>query len=81
MEVRVAEGGRIVIPSDIRREAGIAVGDRVSVDLNEDHSVRISTRKQNLRRAQELFRKYVPEGTPVVDEFLADRRKEALDDD
>jgi AbrB family looped-hinge helix DNA binding protein len=80
MEVRVTEGGRVVIPSQIRNEAGIVIGDRVNIALDEDGSVRISTRKQNFKKAQELFRKHVQGRRALADELIADRRREASDE-
>ena len=77
MQSRVTEGGRVVIPANIRRQAGIDVGEIVNFEIDNDSSIRITTQKQNLRRAQELFRKYVPEGRSLVDELIAERRKEA----
>ena len=77
---RVAEGGRIVIPVDLRKKLGMEIGEIVYIELAEDDSLRVSTRKRSLRRAQELFRKHVPSGISLVDEFIAERRKEAADE-
>ena len=73
----MTEGGRIVIPAEIRKKLGFEIGETFNLEIDKDDSVRISSRSQALRRAQNLFRKYVPEGISVVDEFLAERRKEA----
>lgn len=70
-------GGRIVIPAEIRKRLGLKSGERFNVEVDADDSLRITSRTQALRRAQQLFRQHVPEGTPVVDEFIAERRKEA----
>ena len=77
---KMTEGGRIVIPVEIRKRLGLTVGQTFSLEIGEDDSLRISTRDQALRRAQQLFRRHVPEGVSVVDEFIADRRKEAAND-
>ena len=74
---KMTEGGRIVIPAEIRKRLGLQIGETVSLEIDKDDSLRISTRNQALRRAQQLFRKHVPEGVSVVDEFIVDRRKEA----
>jgi hypothetical protein len=43
-----------------------------------DGEARITTRHAQLRRAQELFRQYVPAGSPsLADELIAERRAEA----
>lgn len=77
MTTRMTEGGRIVIPAEIRKRLGFEIGEAFRLEIDEDDTLRISSRSQSLRRAQQLFRKYVPEGVPVVDEFIAERRKEA----
>jgi AbrB family looped-hinge helix DNA binding protein len=73
----MTEGGRIVIPAEIRKRLGLKLGETFDVEIDDDDSVRLTSRTQSLRRAQQLFRTHVPEGTPVVDEFLAERRREA----
>ena len=76
LATKVTEGGRIVIPADVRKRMGIEIGETITLEFDEDESLRISTRRQALRRAQKLFKKYVPEGVSLVDELLADRRRE-----
>jgi AbrB family looped-hinge helix DNA binding protein len=70
-------GGRIVIPAEIRKRLRLKKGERFDIEVDADDSMRITSRSQSLRRAQQLFRQHVPEGTPVVDGFIAERRKEA----
>lgn len=74
---KVTQGGRIIIPMEMRKKLGIEIGESVDLALEDDGQLRILTRKQALRRAQELVRKYVPEGVSLVDELIAERRKEA----
>ncbi|HEU5317895.1 MAG TPA: AbrB/MazE/SpoVT family DNA-binding domain-containing protein [Chloroflexota bacterium] len=75
VRTRLAEGGRVVIPAEFRRAIGLEVGDEVIVRL-EDGEVRILTPESAIRRAQDLVRRYVPEGRSLVDELLAERRDE-----
>lgn len=77
LTTKMAQGGRIVIPAEIRKQLGFEIGETFNIEIGEDNSLRIRSRDQMLRRAQELFRKHVPAGTPVVDDFIAERRKEA----
>lgn len=74
---KMTQGGRIVIPADIRKRLGFEIGETFNLEIDENDSLRISSRNQMLRRAQELFREHVPKGTSVVDDFIAERRKEA----
>lgn len=79
VKTRVTQGGRIVIPAEMRKQLGIEIGETVNITI-EDGALKILTRRQALRRAQQLFRKYVPEGVSLVDELIADRRKEAANE-
>ena len=76
VRARVTQGGRIVIPVEMRNKLGIEIGEDVSLTL-EDNSVMISTQREGIKKAQKLFRKFVPEGVSLVDELIADRRKDA----
>jgi len=73
---KLAEGGRIVIPAEYRRALGLNVGDRVVLQL-DDGEVRLFSQPEAIRRAQELVRRYVPDGVSLVDELIAERRAEA----
>lgn len=72
----LGKGGRLVIPAAYRKALGIVPGDELIVIL-EEGELRILTPLQAVRRAQAMVRRYVPEGTPLVDELLTDRREES----
>lgn len=74
--VKVAEGGRIVIPAEYRKRLGVRVGDDLILQFT-DGEVRLFTIAEAVRRAQEMVRRYVPEGVSLVDELSAERRAEA----
>lgn len=74
--MKMSEGGRVVIPIEIRRAMGLNDGDTVLWELN-DGVAQLTTRAQRLRRAQALVRKYVKPGDSLVDGLIADRRAEA----
>lgn len=77
--VQVGEKGRIVIPAEMREAMGIRVGDSVEMRF-EDYELRVSTRRARIRRAQERARLYVPPGTLVSEELIAERREAAKDE-
>ncbi|MBS0544695.1 MAG: AbrB/MazE/SpoVT family DNA-binding domain-containing protein [Proteobacteria bacterium] len=77
--MKMSEGGRVVIPAEIRQALGIKEGDLVYWDL-VDGEARLSTRAARLRRAQALVRRHVPEGVSLADELIAERRTEAAHD-
>ena len=74
--VRIAPGGRVVIPADFRKALGLAVGDDVVIEL-ADGELRLRSLREAVRRAQEIVRKHVPEGVSLADELIAERRAEA----
>ena len=76
VRTKVTQGGRIVIPAEMRRRLGIEIGDDVSVAV-DGGSLRIQTQKESIKRAQALVRKFVPEGVSLVDELISERRREA----
>ncbi len=73
---KIRQGGRVVVPSRYRKELGLKPGDDVILVL-EDGEVRITTLPQVIQRAQEMVRRYNPEGRSLVDELIRERRDEA----
>lgn len=76
VRTKVTQGGRIVIPADMRKRLGIIVGENVSLEENGG-SLTITTSRAALRRIQNSLKGLVPEGVSLVDELIADRRREA----
>lgn len=74
--LKVNENGRVVIPASFRKALGIQAGDEVILRL-EDGDLRITTMKRQIERAQRLVRKYIKPGVSLVDELIAERRREA----
>jgi AbrB family looped-hinge helix DNA binding protein len=77
--LRINENGRVVIPAPFRKALGVKPGDEVILRW-EDDELRITTIRKRLERAQRLVRKYIKPGTSLVDELIADRRREAQDE-
>ena len=74
--VRLCEGGRIVIPAEVRKQPGLKEGDRLHLRV-EDGEIRLFSVREGMRKAQELLRPYL-EGKPsLADELIAERRAEA----
>jgi AbrB family looped-hinge helix DNA binding protein len=73
---KIAEGGRLVIPADLRRQLGLRAGDSVVMEV-EDGELRVRSLKAAVARAQALVRRYVPAGEGLVDELIRERRAEA----
>jgi len=73
---KITEGGRLVIPADLRRQLSLQTGDTVVMDI-ADGALRVRTLNAAIERAQALVRQYVPAGESLVDELIRDRRAEA----
>ena len=80
VSVAIGPGGRIVIPAPYRQALGLREGDQVMLTMDEDE-VRIASRNSKIRAAQDLIAKYVPANVDLVDELIAERRREAVSDD
>jgi AbrB family looped-hinge helix DNA binding protein len=79
VKTKVAEGGRIVIPTKLRQALGIEIGENVTLSV-KDNTLQITTQKEALRRIQALVRRHVPEGVSLVDELIKERREEAVNE-
>jgi AbrB family looped-hinge helix DNA binding protein len=71
----IGRQGRIVIPADVRRELGLAAGDRLHLHLADGRLVleRQSDAVAALRRIGAV----IPQTRSLVDELLAERRATA----
>jgi len=74
--LKVNQNGRVVIPAEFRRALGIKAGDEIILRYDDDE-IRITTMKRRIERAQRHVRQYVKPGVSLVDELIADRRREA----
>ena len=73
---RLVSGGRLQIPARVRRELGLKDGDTVLIEAVEGE-LRVRPYRAAVARAQQIVRKYIPEGVSLSDELIADRREEA----
>jgi bifunctional DNA-binding transcriptional regulator/antitoxin component of YhaV-PrlF toxin-antitoxin module len=79
VDVRVAPNGRMVLPRSARKALGVTGAGVVVLSIDGD-AVRLTSMAQSIKRAQELYRQHATHDLPV-EEFLADRRSEALRED
>jgi AbrB family looped-hinge helix DNA binding protein len=77
MKARVMADGRVSLPAELRKKHGLALGGEVIVEDAGDAIV-LRTVDQVVARAQEVSRRLVAGNTGAsVDDFLADRAREA----
>lgn len=74
--VEIGAAGRVVIPAAFREKIGLAEGDRLLAKL-VDGEIHLISKEAALRNARKILKEYVPEGTSLVNELIADRRREA----
>lgn len=76
---KVTGGGRVSLPAELRKQFNIEIGKTVNISSSPE-GILISTPEIALRRLQAKFQSLVPEGVTVVDELIAERRKEGADE-
>ena len=69
--------GRVLLPSELRKKAGFKQGDLLNISLGPDHVAHISSMRQKISSLRGILK---TKGRSVVDELIAERRKEALND-
>ena len=80
ISMKMSDGGRVVIPAEIRQSLGLKEGDTVLWELRGGEAV-LTTRLAQMREAQAMVRQYVAAGVSLVDELIADRRAENAQDE
>ena len=73
---KMTEGGRLLVPVELRRILGMQPGSDVVLDLS-DGELRVRALDKAVARAQAIVRRYVPDGANVTDEFIRERRAAA----
>ena len=78
-KVPVGPQGRLVIPSEIRRQLGIVPGD-VLIAVVEDERLVLEKREAVLQRLRRRF-EHIPAGISLADELISERRSESKKED
>jgi AbrB family looped-hinge helix DNA binding protein len=73
VRLKVGPDGRVLIPAELRRAAGIVPGDTVLAEIR-DGAVEIATLATRIRRVQDMLAPYKQPGVSIVDEFIAEKR-------
>lgn len=76
---KIVSGGRVQLPADVRRALSLSDGDTVLIEV-VDGEVHLRPMRAAIRRIQDRTRPFRIEGVSVVDELIADRRREAAQD-
>lgn len=78
LAVKMSQGGRVVIPAELREKLNINQGDELVFE-ERDGELILSSKRQRLKKIQEeCFRLLsVDEEVSLADELIAERRVEA----
>lgn len=77
IEVKLAANGRIVIPSDVRKQLGLEDGARLFLDVDE-FGIHLTRGAERARKAQTLFRRLSGDAAKDnVERFLETKRADA----
>jgi bifunctional DNA-binding transcriptional regulator/antitoxin component of YhaV-PrlF toxin-antitoxin module len=74
--VRLGDRGRLVLPSDLRRRAGLREGQELAL-VYADGIVRLATRRELARSGRGMFAEAAG-GRDLVGELIRERREEAV---
>jgi AbrB family looped-hinge helix DNA binding protein len=74
--LRVANGGRIVIPAEVRHRLGLDVGADLVLTVQDDHATLMNA-KAARHRARQRVRQYVAPGAKLSEELMAERKQES----
>ena len=77
---QMTERGRLVLPVALRRRLGLKSGERLTLTIDADGSLRMSRRIDLIRQLKGSWGPSTPGRSPV-DDLLAERRREARRDD
>ena len=78
--VDVGDRGRLVLPAPLRRQLAIKTGDRMTLTIESDGSLRLLRRADLAARLRGVYRDVDP-GRSWADDLMAERRREAAHDD
>jgi AbrB family looped-hinge helix DNA binding protein len=73
---RLGAGGRLVIPARLRKALGLRPGSELLLAASEGE-LRVWSREAARQRARDLICSLIPPEVSLVDELIADRRREA----
>lgn len=77
---RIEADGKIQLPPQVLEELDFEAGEDVELEI-EKRTLRVSSTKLKQRReAQEFIKNRIEKNNSVVEEFIEERRQEALSD-
>jgi AbrB family looped-hinge helix DNA binding protein len=78
--VTMADRGRLVLPAEVREQLKIKEGDRLTLRVGPDGTLTMQTAAVFARSLRGMFKHLAP-GRSLVDDLIAERRREAAMED
>ena len=75
-KVKIGQGGRVLVPAEMRKALGMKVGDEFLMKV-ENQELKIFNLQHAVNEAQNLMAQYNPQKKCLSAEVIQDRRDEA----
>ncbi len=75
----IGENGRIIIPSKMRKEANLTVGQEIIINL-QNGELKISSYNTKLKSIQEAVKRYTKDKGSLVEKLVELRKEEQSND-
>ena len=79
--VVVGDRGRVVLPSDVRSALRLTAGSQLLLSIERDGSLRLRPYRSVADQGRGMLAGLAPAAESMVDELLAERRREAARED
>jgi AbrB family looped-hinge helix DNA binding protein len=76
----INKDGRVLLPSLFRKALNLKEGEKALIIL-EDGEIRVIPLKEAVKKAQELFKAFIPQGINLSEELIQERHKESENED
>lgn len=77
IHLTMAENGRVLIPAEIRATLGLKAGGKLVARI-QDGALVIEPLEAAIRRVQDMMKPYAQPGESMVDDLIADRRRDSV---
>ena len=74
--IDIGDTGNLMLPSEVCRQLNLKAGDRLSLTVESDGSLRLVNIRTQVAKFQGIFKDIAP-GVSLADELIQERRKEA----
>ena len=73
--VKIIDGGKMVIPAEMRRRMGIERGDTVVVEMTPEGELRVRPLSAAIKQAQAIVRGFAKNRESLAEALIRERKK------